>query len=33
MRIELDDGRQLCQIDIDRYNYSWAPFYFKEFYL
>lgn len=31
--IELDDGRQLCQIDIDRYYYSWAPFYFKEFYL
>lgn len=31
--IELDDGRQLCQIDIDRYHYFWAPFYFKEFYL
>ena len=31
--IELDDGRQLCQIDIDIHHYSWAPFYFKEFYL
>ena len=31
--IELDDGRQLCQIDIDIYHHSWAPFYFKEFYL
>ena len=31
--IELDDGRQVCQIDIDIHHYSWAPFYFKEFYL
>lgn len=24
---------QVCQIDIDIHHCSWAPFYFKEFYL
>ena len=30
---KFDEEREICQIDIDKYSYSWAPFYFKEFYL
>lgn len=31
--VDLNGKGQVCQIDIDIYYYSWAPFYFKEFYL
>lgn len=30
--IVIDEKRELCKIDIDIHRYSWAPFYFKEFY-
>lgn len=31
--VKLDKEREVCLIDIDKHHYSWAPFYFKEFYL
>ena len=30
--IKIDEENEVCKIDIDIHDYSWAPFYFKEFY-
>ena len=30
--IKIDEEKEVCKIDIDIHDYSWAPFYFKEFY-
>ena len=30
--VKIDEEKEVCKIDIDIHDYSWAPFYFKEFY-